>query len=213
MLEQYCCESLRNICRNVVDNYNQPLVQLKTDKTKHLDNPYKDFLGEYHYLYLRSVYDWGHGRKTRVHDLCRKYFDEKSDNLVILFFSDLYNGEIENAMKQTSDFKSLWNKFQEWFDQKRRDFRMTFDITDSKKQILENGKRPNSHGGVANLLKVITKTMEKQGTSIENIAKVQYTIYMQAGIYIPDEFIEDVAVELYMDSEDESEFKNTDKTN
>lgn len=75
---------------------------------------------------------------------------------------------------------------------------MTFDITDSKKQILENGKRPNSHGGVANLLKVITKTMEQQGASIENIAKVQYTVCMQAGIYIPDEFIEDVAVALYV---------------
>lgn len=60
---------------------------------------------------------------------------------------------------------------------------MTFDITDSKKQILENGKRLLSHGGVANLLKILTKTMEKQGSSIENIAKVQYTICMQAGIY------------------------------
>lgn len=198
MLEQYCCESLRNMCRNVVDNHIQPLVRLKTDKTNYLDNPYKDFLGEYYYLYLRSVYDLGKGNRSRVHDLCRKYFDEKSDNLVILFF-DLYNGEIENAMKQTTDFKSLWNKFQEWFDQKRRDFRMTFDITDSKKQILENGKRPNSHGGVANLLKVLTKTMEKQGASIENIAKLQYTICMQAGIYIPDEFIEDVAIALYIE--------------
>ena len=73
---------------------------------------------------------------------------------------------------------------------------MKFDVTEAKKQIVENGKRPNSHGGMANLLKVLTKTMEKQGASIENIAKVQYTVCMQAGIYIPDEFIEDVAVAL-----------------
>ena len=38
--------------------------------------------------------------------------------------------------------------------------------------------------------------MEKQGASIQSIAKVQYTICMQEGIYIPDEFIEDVAVAL-----------------
>lgn len=78
---------------------------------------------------------------------------------------------------------------------------MAFDIQESKKQILENGKRPNSHGGVANLLKTLTKTMEKQGTSIESIAKVQYTVCMQAGIYIPDEFIEDVAVALHIEKE------------
>lgn len=33
-------------------------------------------------------------------------------------------------------------------------------------------------------------------TCIDIIGKVQYTICMQAGIYIPDEFIEDVAVAL-----------------
>ena len=73
---------------------------------------------------------------------------------------------------------------------------MEFNVSEAKKQMLENGKRPNSHGGVANLLKTLTKTMEKQGASIQSIAKVQYTVCMQAGIYIPDEFIEDVAVAL-----------------
>ena len=82
---------------------------------------------------------------------------------------------------------------------------MDFNITEARKQIVENGKRPNSHGGVANLLKILTKTMEKQGASIENIAKVQYTICMQAGIYIPDEFIEDVAIALnVMEGADET---------
>ena len=59
---------------------------------------------------------------------------------------------------------------------------------------------PQSHGGVANLLKVLTKTMEKQGADITNIAKMQYAICKQAGIYIPDEFLTDVAVML--DAED-----------
>ena len=54
--------------------------------------------------------------------------------------------------------------------------------------------KTNSHGGVANLLKVLTKTMNEQGSTIRTIAKVQYAVCLQAGIYIPDEFITDVLV-------------------
>lgn len=202
MLEQYCCEDLRNMCRYIVEGYDPPKVKLKTDKTEYPENPYKDFMREYKNMYFRSIFDWGIGKRCRIHDLCRKWFYEKSLILVVVFIYEIYNGDIEKAMEHTEHFENLWNQFQEWFDQKRRDFRMTFDITDSKKQILENGKKPNSHGGVANLLKILTKTMEKQGSSVENIAKVQYTICMQAGIYIPDEFIEDVAIALYIKKEE-----------
>lgn len=201
MLEQYCCESLRNMCRDVIDNHNPPILRLKTDKTEYPENPYKGFLGEYRYMWLRSVCDWGKGNRCKRHDIARRWFEQKSPTLVVYFFVDLYGGDIENAMKAAGNFKQLLDEFQIWFDSKRRDFRMAFDITDSKKQILENGKRPLSHGGVANLLKTLTKTMEKQGSSIESIAKVQYTICMQAGIYIPDEFIEDVAVALKIEGE------------
>ena len=72
-----------------------------------------------------------------------------------------------------------------------------------KVQELSARKTPKSHGGVANLLKVLTKTMEKQGSDITSIAKVQYAICVQAGIYIPDEFIRDVAVTLDMPIENE----------
>lgn len=70
------------------------------------------------------------------------------------------------------------------------------DIQKWKEACLSS--KPQSHGGVANLLKVLTKTMEKQGADIQNIAKVQYAVCVQAGIYIPDEFIRDVAVTLDM---------------
>ena len=68
---------------------------------------------------------------------------------------------------------------------------------------LSTRKTPQSHGGVANLLKVLTKTMEKQGSDITSIAKVQYAVCVQAVIYIPDEFIRDVAVTLDMPIENE----------
>lgn len=50
----------------------------------------------------------------------------------------------------------------------------------------------HSHGGVANLLRVLTKTMHEQGSTIRTIAKVQYAICLQAGIYVPEEFMTDV---------------------
>lgn len=46
--------------------------------------------------------------------------------------------------------------------------------------------------------------MEKQGESIQSVARVQYAIRMQAGIYMPDEFIEDVAVALEIMEEERS---------
>ena len=55
-------------------------------------------------------------------------------------------------------------------------------------------KMPSSHGGVANLLKVLTKTMEQRGASLNTIAKTQWAICKQAGFYIPDEFLTDASV-------------------
>ena len=77
---------------------------------------------------------------------------------------------------------------------------MEIDI--AKVKEMSTKKTPQSHGGVANLLKVLTQTMQKQGADIRNIAKVQYAICVQAGIYIPDEFIRDVAVCLDIDSKE-----------
>lgn len=69
---------------------------------------------------------------------------------------------------------------------------MSNAIAEVKK--FQMSEKPQSHGGVANLLKTLTKTMEKQGADIKNIAKVQYAVCIQAGIYIPDEFLMDVAI-------------------
>ena len=201
MLEQYCCEKLRNMCSDIVDEHDYPRIKLRTDTREIPKNPYENYMGEYKFLWLRSAYDYGRGKRRWCNLLARKYFDENSHSLIFFFLLDMHGSSIETAMNNTENFEALWEQFLSWFKQKRSDFRMTFNITDSKKQILENGKRPNSHGGVANLLKVLTKTMEKQGAGIENIAKVQYTICMQAGIYIPDEFMEDVAVALYVEHE------------
>ena len=67
-------------------------------------------------------------------------------------------------------------------------------LSERKEELAKRGKTPQSHGGVANLLKVLTKTMHDQGSTILTIAKVQYAVCIQAGIYIPEEFLTDVLV-------------------
>lgn len=195
MLERVCENALKRLCRRVVESHNPPLVRLKGDKADIPTNPFKDFVnGEFGWF---DTYLVGMSRRRDMcHDKCVAFFIKKSSFLCLIFLTQKYDGDLESAMTQTGKFEVLYQEFLNWFADKRREFQMQFNVSEAKKQMLENGKRPNSHGGVANLLKTLTKTMEKQGASIQSIAKVQYTICMQAGIYIPDEFIEDVAIAL-----------------
>ena len=195
MVERICENALKSFCRQVVESHNPPTVRLKGDTTECPPNPYNNFVnGEFGWFdtYIFGMYK----RRKMCHDKCVAFFDKKSSILCLVFLTQKYNGDMESAMTKTGEFAVLYQEFLNWFDEKRRDFQMNFNVSEAKKQVLENGKRPNSHGGVANLLKTLTKTMEKQGASIQSIAKVQYMVCMQAGIYIPDEFIEDVAVAL-----------------
>lgn len=195
MLERVCENSLKRLCRPIVEAHNPPKVRLKGDTKEYPPNPYKDFVnGEFGWFdtYLVRMSK----PRAMCHDKCVAFFNKNAEVLSRIFINEMYHGNVEFSMFKSGDFTTLYQKFLDWFDDKRRGFQMEFNVSEAKKQILENGKRPNSHGGVANLLKTLTKTMEKQGASIQSIAKVQYAICMQAGIYIPDEFIEDVAVAL-----------------
>ena len=203
MVERVCENALKRLCRQVIERHNPPLVRLKGDKTDIPTNPFKDFVnGEFGWF---DTYLVGMSKpRAMCHDKCVAFFNKKSSFLCLIFLTQKYDGDLESAMTQTGKFEVLYQEFLNWFDDKRREFQMQFNVSEAKKQMLENGKRPNSHGGVANLLKTLTKTMEKQGASIQSIAKVQYTVCMQAGIYIPDEFIEDVAVALSVMEGDEN---------
>jgi hypothetical protein len=89
----------------------------------------------------------------------------------------------------------LCNRWDNWFEGRRKTF-----LENMNKEIIKMtgnpAKTPSSHGGVANLLKVLTKTMLQRGASLDTIAKTQYAICTQAGIYIPSEFLTDVSVAL-----------------
>ena len=138
---------------------------------------------------------WAHSKRVNA---CLKTFNKKcSEQITKLFVFERYE-TTEKMFQTTQNIQEVFTEFLEWFDLKRRGFRqkMDADMVKASNGNIVKGKVPASHGGVANLLKTLTRTMEKQGASIESIAKVQYAVCIQAGIYIPDEFLEDVAVAL-----------------
>ena len=129
-----------------------------------------------------------------------------------VFYKDCYGGK-EKAYEQTERKEELIQQYIEWFAEKRRKMRKEMEA--SIRQEIESITKKDgtcanvyknvrgNQGGVANLLKVLTRTMERQGADIRSIAKVQYSICRQAGIMIPEEFIEDVAVVLYAEATQE----------
>ena len=144
----------------------------------------------------------GFGYRYFLKASCELYFEKHARQIVSLFLSERYSS-IEDAIIETDCFLELWNAFEKWFDNRRNKFMENMKTDIQEIRSLSTRKTPQSHGGVANLLKVLTKTMEKQGSDISSIAKVQYAVCVQAGIYIPDEFIRDVAVTLDMPIENE----------
>lgn len=80
------------------------------------------------------------------------------------------------------------------------------EVEIKKENKVKEIKTVNSHGGVANLLKVLTKTMQAQGADIRNIAKMQWMICRQANVLLPDEFLTDVSTVLDMEETAKRDF-------
>ena len=134
----------------------------------------------------------------------------RSEDWSEVFYTDCYGGK-EKAYEHTERKEELIQRYIEWFAEKRKEIRKGMESS-IKQEIESIAKKDETcvsvyknvrgnQGGVANLLKVLTRTMERQGADIRSIAKVQYSICQQAGIMIPEEFIEDVAVVLYAEAE------------
>ena len=125
---------------------------------------------------------------------CEKFFHNNIGTLATHACIAKY-GSVKTALLSTVNWIALWNDFEEWFDMKRRQFMEKMELEAIKKTGVSL-KTPTSHGGLANLLKVLTKTMEKQGASIQSIAEVQYSLCLQSGYKLPNCFLTDVAVAL-----------------
>lgn len=200
-LEHICKTELRDMAQKVFDKKSKPLVRLKGEcpKESEFDNKQKTYFDNssswYQFTWQRGRCGWG--SQYWLTAKCENYFEANSERFILNFLSETY-GDIETAVAQTECFTELWNGFQRWFDERRKRFMEQTELDIQKWKGICGSAKPQSHGGVANLLKVLTKTMEKQGADIQNIARVQYAVCVQAGIYIPDEFIRDVAVTLDM---------------
>lgn len=200
-LEGICFYELKSMAEDVLMKQSmQSLIRLKGDKQ--IGNIYSKNYNSYfdNIPYYRRTWEWGghrYGYRYFLIGKCERYFERNSERFILNFLSETY-GDIETAVSKTDCFIELSNEFVKWFDERRNKFMEKMEIDIQKVREMSEKKTPQSHGGVANLLKVLTKTMEKQGADITNIAKVQYAVCVQAGIYIPDEFIRDVAVTLDM---------------
>lgn len=200
-LERICINKMRDMAEKIVMRESlKTMIKLKDTPEIEVPNYRKyDFYFQGSSWYQ---YSWWSGRQKWslnyfVHGKCERYFEDNSEKIISNFLHDTY-GNIENAVLKTDRFMELAEEFQRWFDERRAKFMEQTDTDIQKWKETCATAKPQSHGGVANLLKVLTKTMEKQGADIANIAKVQYAVCVQAGIYIPDEFVRDVAVTLDM---------------
>ena len=137
----------------------------------------------------------GRGKTLWLDQKCESWFFNHCSDMIKGMFNCEGFKDIEGAIKGTKNYKELCNRWDAWFEKRRKRFLEKMN-TDIMKLTGVPAKMPSSHGGVANLLKVLTKTMEQQGASIQSIAKVQYAVASQAGVYIPNEFLTDVAVAL-----------------
>ena len=147
---------------------------------------------------------WATFRKTKgayryeLMHKCEHFCRDYGKVYIQKFLYERYRGSLEKAILCTETFEELWQQLLDYHNERKIRYmaKKKDEIEIVKETGMVNLKTPQSHGGVANLLKVLTKTMEKQGSDITTIAKVQYSVCKQAGIYIPDEFLTDVAVML-----------------
>lgn len=198
-LERKCAPTLYYMADEVFMNKcvrNRPVLKGEPFKENEWDRKYDDYFTGSMALrfspYMRRC-RWGY--TYFLHGKCENYVEEHSKEIVLVYLGSRWGG-IESAIMSTKCFLELCTDFTEWFEERRKGFLKEMDAAIAEIKKFQMSEKPQSHGGVANLLKVITKTMEKQGADITNIAKVQYAVCIQAGIYIPDEFVQDVAVAM-----------------
>lgn len=125
-----------------------------------------------------------------------QWFNAQGEELCKAYVAQRFGGDIKAAMRAAGSFDNFFYGFREYYSERKAVYMADIDkqLIQQNTQLTRSGKLPQSHGGVANLLKVLTRTMTLQGSSIQTIAKVQYAVCIQAGIFIPEEFITDVLV-------------------
>lgn len=213
MLEELCRNAFYHATHEIIDNDRNNFVRLKRDGKNPQPQEFKDF---YSYTSSFTVYQHlpmsrlsgrgSHGNNARTCWLAWLWFNENAETLCTAYIKLKHGVDLRKAMRDSEKFEPLFDGFLQEFSNRRERFleKVNTQLAEQNNALAVKKKTPQSHGGVANLLKVLTQTMRQQGSSIYTIAKVQYAVCMQAGIYIPEEFITDVLVanELMQEAEE-----------
>ena len=192
MIEHYCRSDAWKKCKQITGD--APIVRLRSDPIEAWE--YEGFYDG------TSAYGiiWNFETKRARNETFRKavgLFARNGEQICQGYINERFGGDWRKAILHHKNFDDLFIGFEEYFGEKRiRFMKKTTDIIRQMRPDIKNIKqiKTNSHGGVANLLKVLTRTMNEQGASIQSIAKMQFGVCCQAGIYLPDEFITDVMV-------------------
>ncbi len=199
MLETYCRTEIWNKCKRLSGE--APIVYLKGEpkQTWEFEHFFRGMSG------YSVIWDFRLHRKRSANETFRYavgFFARNGDKLADVWVNDRFDGDWKLAMRKYWNFDQFFEDFERYFAKRRQQYMdKTTEIIKALRPDLKDIKqlKTNSHGGVANLLKVLTKTMHEQGSKITSIAKMQYAVCLQAGIYLPDEFITDVLVAVEMD--------------
>lgn len=143
-----------------------------------------------------EIAEYGFNPYLKTRRKVYRYFLEKS-KVFQIFLDEEYQQNIPYVANDITD------TFEKWFLRKRK-----MVMENSALEMAKHNEKifkPTSHSGIASLLNVLTRTMEKQGADITSIAKVQYAVCVQAGVYIPDEFLLDVAIAMCIEDAKEGD--------
>lgn len=196
MLEELCRTSFYNACHEIVQN--ERLVMLKGTRP-FPPREFADFFvagHKFNWEYL-PVEMMTRQRPGSIKLKAWHWINENADRIVAGYVLKRLGGNLEKAMRAAGTFSALFEDFRAYYENRRMEYMPQNGIkalNEFNTELVKKKRTPQSHGGVANLLKVLTKTMHEQGSSIVTIAKVQYAVCLQAGICIPEEFLTDVLV-------------------
>jgi len=197
VIESYCRTHIWYKCRSITGE--PPVVHLKGQPIPHWE--YDGFFDGSDAYAIMWSFDTKRARNKTFRQAVG-FFSRNGAELCQVWITDRFNGDWRKAILQYGTFNNFFNAFEAYFNERKEKFMAkTKELIQQMYPELKNIKniRPNSHGGVANLLRVLTRTMNEQGSSIRTIAKVQYSVCLQAGIYVPEEFINDVLTAADMD--------------
>lgn len=195
MLEELCKDSFFEACKAV----SGPIVQLRGRKSPYMDFYPASGVISYNWkiLPLNKMHARGRSDTTyRIRRFAWLYFNENADKMREHYLRVRFERDLRKAMDTFGTFDALFDNFRAYFEERKLRFMENTELMlqQWKDALAKSGKHPQSHGGVANLLKVLNKTLHDQGSSVYTIAKTDYMVCLQAGVYLPDEFLTDVLV-------------------